>query len=255
MNENFAFCANNSSGDYLSFLSSDDVLLPGAIKTLVTALEHHPLACFAFGNIYYGLQVPRTQSSRASLRPFGNGSWTMVPMEAARDFFFPWTIKSTWMVGDLIRRGAYESCGGFEHCTLEIAGDVWLTSELIQRGGFLYTDSPLALFRARQVGHIEADPDRRLREFVDTLTLREGLKTNPIQQVRDILVVLYRLGADSRISVGTKADCAIKFVKLGRNDLATLVRFSQRAPFVVRCVSRLLSLPKALRDLLRLKRA
>jgi hypothetical protein len=178
----------------------------------------------------------------------------MVPMEAAQNFFFPWTIKSTWMVGDLIRRGAYESCGGFEHCTLEISGDVWITSELIQRGGFVYTDSPLALFRARQVGHVEVDPDRRLREFVDTLTLREGVKMSPIQHIRDILVVLYRLGADSRISDGTKADCASKFFQLGRNDLARMVRFSQRAPFVVRCVSRLLSLPKAIRDLVGLKR-
>ncbi len=253
MNDNFAFCANNSSGEYMSFLSSDDVLLPGAIETLVAALEHHPQACFAFGNIYYGLQVPRTESRRASLRPLGNGSWTMVPMEAARNFFFPWAIKSTWMVGDLIRRGAYVSCGGFEHCTLEISGDVWLTSELIKHGGFVYTDSPLALFRARQVGHVEADPDRRLREFVDTLTLREGVKPTPIQQVRDILVVLYRLGADSRISDCTKADCASKFVQLGRNDLAKVVRFSQRAPRVVRCASRFLSLSKALRDLLRLK--
>lgn len=254
MNENFAFCANNSSGDYLSFLSSDDALLPGAIETLVAALVHHPQACFAFGNIYYGLQVPRKDSCRASLRPLGNGSWTIVPMEAARNFFFPWTIKSTWMVGNLIRRDAYVSCGGFERCTLEISGDVWLTSELIRRGGFIYTDSPLALFRARELGHVEADPDRRLREFVDTITLREGVKPTPILQVRDILVVLYRLGADSRMLDCTKVDCANKFVELGRSDLARMVRFSLRAPRTVRCVSRLLSLPKALRDLLRLKR-
>ncbi len=42
-----------STSDYLAFLDADDIWVPGKLKTMVSALERHPLASLVFSEYSY----------------------------------------------------------------------------------------------------------------------------------------------------------------------------------------------------------
>lgn len=248
MNGNFAFCASQSSGDYVSFLSSDDMLVSGAIEVLVDALEQHAGAAFAFGNVHHGLDSAIVGDGRGLIRRQDVSGWRVVTGSEAYKFFFPWKMRSTWLVGNLIRRSAYLGTGGFSKCDMRVSGDVWLTRRLLENGGFVYTDRPLALFRARSVGHVEVDPNRRLNEFIDSIQFADGLAPSRFARIRQIAVLLYRVGAAGSASTELRKNSVDVFRSLGRADLATIAKISVRWPRISYFISIILSVPKRVRD-------
>ncbi len=244
MNENFAFCASCARGELISFLSSDDVLLPNAIAMLVDVLRDDPQAVFAAGNIFHARELPADLCDPSLIRPRSLAR-RVYGGQAARDFFFPWTLASTWMAGDLIRRSAYEATGGLAACDLEVAGDVWLTDQLLARGGFAYVPAPTALFRSRAPGHDEVDPDRRIADFIDKLHIDQNygggaMGRTVIDRLKQNVILVRRLGADRRSSRAIKDKACAVFARYGRRDLMLCVRLSLRAPMLVRWVSRVL---------------
>lgn len=226
MNDNFAFCASHARGKYLSFLSSDDLLLPHAIETLYGHLERDARLVFGCGNIYSARRLPSgPQRTRFLIREHGDGVRSFTPDEA-RAFFFPWTMACTWMAGDIIRRDAYEETGGFSKCDMLTTGDVWLTTQLLERGGFLCLDEPLALFRTRSLLKSEIDRDRRLFDFTDLLSsqARAGAgEPSAWRRLRQNASLAYRLGAAPQPSVEALQKSRETFQALGRHDLVRLV--------------------------------
>jgi len=244
MNENFAFCASSAKGEFISFLSSDDVLVPTAIELLVDVLREFPQAVFAAGNLYYTRDMPPQLSDPSLIRP------ESLPRQvycgpAARAFFFPWKLASTWMAGDLIRRSAYEATGGLAACDLEVTGDAWLTDQLLARGCFAYVPAPTALYRTRAPGHLEVDPDRRIADFIDMLHIDQNysggvMGRSFIDRLKQNVILVRRLGADRRSSRAIKETAFAVFARYGRRDLMLCVSLSLRLPALVRIVSRAL---------------
>lgn len=224
MIDNFAFCAQHARGEYISFLSSDDVLLPSAIQKLYEALERHASAVFACGNIYSARSLPAQRHS-SLIRPIVSESEVVYSSKQAEDFFFPWKMASTWMAGDLIRRDAYERTGGFGASNMRAAGDVWLTRALLMQGDFVCLSDPLALFRTRAIFSKEVDRDRRLLNFMDGIIISSEEKSNIsiTKKIYQYILLAYRLGADPRPSKDTISKVWQVFDKQGRSDLAFIV--------------------------------
>jgi glycosyltransferase involved in cell wall biosynthesis len=173
MNDHFAFAAScvNTNSKYISFLSSDDLLAPNAIKELVVFAENNPSAVFIAGNIIEAVESPanfeqfehriRTAEHKVGLYTF----------QDAIGLFCPWRKSSTWMVGDLIKYEAYNATGGFSACDYYISGDLWLTKELLKlkNNDFGCIRITTGFFRLRADGILPADGDRSLSTDLDML--------------------------------------------------------------------------------------
>lgn len=245
MNDNFAFCASHARGKFISFLSSDDVLLPHAIRTLYDHIDRHPQIVFGCGNIYSARRFPSDSNrTRFLIRAHGKRVRSFSP-EEARGVFFPWTMASTWMAGNIIRRDAYEKTGGFSRCDMLTTGDVWLTKMLLEQGGFFCLDEPLALFRTRSLLKTEVDRDRRLFDFTDLLSsqAREGARAPTAwRRFRQNASLAYRLGAAPQPSVEALRRSREALVALSRHDLVRLVDRQLANDIALRVVGWTLSL-------------
>jgi glycosyltransferase involved in cell wall biosynthesis len=226
MNENFAFCASHARGQFISFLSSDDLLLPHAIQMLFDHIERDPNVVFGCGNIYSARRLP-SDSNRTKflIRAYGQRA-RYLSSQDAQAFFFPWSMGCTWMAGDIIRRAAYERTGGFSKCDMLTTGDVWLTKKLLEQGGFFCLDEPLALFRTRSLIKPEVDRDRRLFDFADLLVLQAGGSAPPPSAVRKFkqgVSLAYRLGSVPHPSGEALERSQKIFLDLHRYDLVRVI--------------------------------
>jgi len=241
INENFDFCARNGSGRLISFLSSDDLLLPDAIARLVDAFKSHENIAFAFGNIIHDYEIPMNYLNGQSLiRPIGS-SCAVYREEIAIKFFYPWNKGSTWMAGDLIDAQIYRQTGGLSNCEYLVAGDNWLTTKLLELGGCICLDQPLALFRMRKIDHVEADCDRRLLEFADRVLIanKTSRKTAKFSsRIYDSLNLIQRLGEYPHPTVGAIKTVNGVFIKCGRKDLAGIVDYYQTKSQLYKIISK-----------------
>jgi glycosyltransferase involved in cell wall biosynthesis len=247
MKANFHFCASCSSSEYISFLSSDDVLLPGAIQKLVSVLERFPRAAFACGNVLRHETMPTGDFATYLIRrPRGHEPRELEGDEAA-GFFFPWRSQSTWMVGNLIRRAAYVQTGGLAQSNLEVASDVWLTRRLLDHGTFVYVDEPLALFRVRPNKHRCVEPDRGVLECMDAVLLHTDTSRIPVlTRFVQFAKLIHALGNDMRTSASVKRSAAEFFSSKGRWGLLACCRLSSYSPRTLRVLALGLSLPRRL---------
>lgn len=225
INENFAFCASFADGDYISFLSSDDLLTTDAIERLVDVLEYNANCVFAFGNIWHSYEMPPLQNYEKMLIRPNLSDYRVYDKKEGINFFYPWRRSSTWMCGNLIRRYIYEEIGGIGKSTLRVAGDNWLTTELLKYGGFVCIGRPLALFRMRAINHVEVDRDRRLLEYCDRIALKSQAHPIPsiAQQIWQNLNLIQRLGEHKQPSeLGLKSAREV-FELYGRHDLKFII--------------------------------
>jgi len=175
MIKNFSFAASFATGKYISFLSSDDFLMLDAIDKLVPLLEIDDSAVFAFGNIYAStFYNDNINDNRFLLRKDDNSSGVL-NIDRCLSLFLPWSMQSTWLVGDLIRRDVYIEIGGFESCTYQINGDMWLTLELLGKGLCAYTSKKIAFYRLRDAGKFAADGDRRFFILMDLISFSQQI--------------------------------------------------------------------------------
>ena len=245
MKANFHFCASYSTAEYISFLSSDDVLLPGSIQNLMSVLERFPRAAFACGNVLRHETMPSGDFAPYLIRrPRGHEPRELQGKEAV-SFFFPWRHQSTWMVGNLIRRAAYVQTGGLAQSSLEVASDVWLTRRLLSHGTFVYIDEPLALFRIRPIRHRCVDPDRGVLECMDAALLNTDASGIPgVTRLVQFTKLIHALGHDMRTSTRVKRSAAEFFSSKGRWGLSAFCRLSSYSPRTFHVLALGLSLPR-----------
>jgi len=149
--QHFAFAGFHANGQLLSFLPSDDWLEANWLEMMLAVLEKHPDAAFAFCDLRKHVvesgEVSRYRDDAYPSRYFTNA-------EAIRIFGkFICRDTSAYMVGALIRSGAYFKSGGFHDAGVRYAGDACMGLGLIKYGGVAYESRALAnytVWTARQ---------------------------------------------------------------------------------------------------------
>jgi len=120
-----------TNGDILLYLGADDVLLPGAIGTVVSALQEYPSFVGAYGD--YLLIDDRSQTIRRVSAP---------PIDLTgmlRDFTSP-------PAGTFFRRSTWECVGGWDESLSQVPDRDFLQRALLH-GPLLRLREPLAAFR------------------------------------------------------------------------------------------------------------
>jgi glycosyltransferase involved in cell wall biosynthesis len=122
-----------ASGDIFGFLNSDDVLLPGALKSVAQVLEQHPDCDIVMGNGFtidaHGKRIRRIRAAGFTLDRYFYGGAT-------------WLQQATFF-----RRAAFEAVGGF-NIKNRSCWDGELLVDMIRQGAKVrYLNRDLALFR------------------------------------------------------------------------------------------------------------
>lgn len=127
--------AQAGTGEYLAFLDSDDLWLPGKLAKSVQALSAKPFAVLAFSDCIVLHEDGRKEalwcSGRAPcLEEMMRGGWVILPSAV------------------VMRRAAFETCGGFSAEFRYPGGEdplMWLMAR--EQGEFVYLPEPLAIYR------------------------------------------------------------------------------------------------------------
>lgn len=141
--ENFAFAAENASGEYLCFLSSDDKLTDDAIRKLLSAARMHPEAVAIYGD-WLKINEQGEIIGQSPHTTYTDGSAEIL---AHLQFLENITI------GALIKASAYRSVGGFhyENSRIYYSGDVYLGLKLLAVGPALHVEGDTMLVQAWSV--------------------------------------------------------------------------------------------------------
>jgi glycosyltransferase involved in cell wall biosynthesis len=163
--ENFNFCASQTEGEYLTFLSSDDILLPDFSARLSLLLDKSPHCSF----VYCAAELIDGVGQRIGFERHvgGNRQWTS--REALKRF-----MRGSRCVFDamMIRRICYERCGGLGilrngKYLLELP-DWDLDLRLAMMGDVAYLDEILVQFRFWSAPNREQN-SRRLPRYIEEL--------------------------------------------------------------------------------------
>ena len=135
-----------STGEYLAFLDSDDLWMPGKLSTMIRALEQNPRASLAFSEFGFiddeGREY-RTSSIRES--PKFEEVMTECPFPAAS--LSEGLMTSTWV----LRRSSFDAVGGFCEAFRGVGWeDCWVLVLLRELGEFLYVADKLTGYRTSQ---------------------------------------------------------------------------------------------------------
>jgi GT2 family glycosyltransferase len=139
MSDNFAFCADQSMGEYLNFLPSDDFLLPGFCSRLVKILDEHVNIVFAHCACKLVDGNSRDVGFERSIHP----SFIRSGVDELQRYV--WGQRSVF-TGTLIRRTAYEQVGGMA-VVRDMVGDWDLCLRLLRLGDVAYCSEVLAGYR------------------------------------------------------------------------------------------------------------
>jgi GT2 family glycosyltransferase len=155
MTENFAFAADQASGEFISFLASDDWVHPSWLQDLMPILSAHPEAVFGFGEIadvaYDDLQKINFLYRDSAMATSFYATEELLPI------MFRFNRQSSWMVGDVIRADAYRKAGGIGYGGFKYSSDWGLVARLLELGGGVYLNQVVAKYRSW--GHAEGKVD------------------------------------------------------------------------------------------------
>lgn len=170
-----------ASGDIFGFLNSDDVLLPGAMKTVSRAFEQNPDCDIVMGNGFIvdamGKRIRRIRAAGFTLDRYFYGGAT-------------WLQQATFF-----RRTAFEQVGGFNQNNRS-CWDGELVVDMVRLGAKVkYVNQDLALFRIhshsitgsrRHSEMMKADADRMF-------SLSRGRPWTALDTLRTYLVRVERI--------------------------------------------------------------
>jgi glycosyltransferase involved in cell wall biosynthesis len=139
-------------GELMGYLNSDDMLLPGAVSTLVAALEDDPELVAAYGDAIWLDEEGRTIGYAESR------SWDLVQM----------VISGSGRVhqpSSLWRRGAWDEVGGLE-TSLHYTFDTLFFIRLATLGPARQLHEPLSGYRLHPDSKTYTEPPPKLEEYV-----------------------------------------------------------------------------------------
>jgi hypothetical protein len=149
----------NGRAPFVCWLNSDDWLLPGALKSLVAALQHNPAAPMAYGRVWNYVESTK-RTNPVFVRPFSE--WWMAQL----------CIVS--QPGTLIRRTAWEAVGGVDE-TLHMTMDYDLWWRLYKALGPLeFVDTFLATNREHPETKTSTRRKAHYREAIDVVRRHYG---------------------------------------------------------------------------------
>ena len=136
---NGIFCASQSTGEYLNFLSSDDLLHPDFCVRLAAILDGHPNVAFAHAAVGRISAEGRVIGYERSIHP----SFIRSGLQELQRYI--WGQRNVF-IAVLIRRTALEEAGGMAK-DLETLGDWYLSLRLLLVGDVAYCSDVLAYYR------------------------------------------------------------------------------------------------------------
>jgi glycosyltransferase involved in cell wall biosynthesis len=124
--------------DFVAFVDSDDLLLPGALAALVAALQAAPSAPFAFGQGLSAARSPRGWAPQGLIRPD--------PAELEAPLAALYVRNSVPSSGALVRTAAARAVGGFDTSLRFVEDhDFWL--RLARRGEPVHVPELVSIYR------------------------------------------------------------------------------------------------------------
>ncbi|MDE2320338.1 MAG: glycosyltransferase [candidate division NC10 bacterium] len=172
MKDNFGFCAAESSGEYINFLSSDDRLHPGFCRQMAQILDAHPNVSFAHSAVQRIDANGWVIGCERSIHP----SFVRSGVQELQRYVWQ---QCNVFIAALIRKTAYQAVGGTKYL-LDMVGDWDLSLRLLTVGNVAYCSDVLAAYRDWST------PQRRSR-FV--------------AHVRDTRLLYQRLESDGTVSL------------------------------------------------------
>jgi len=137
---NFAFCFSQSTGEYLNFLSSDDLLHPDFCMRMAAILDGHPNVAFAHAAVGRINSEGRVIGYEKSIDP----SFIRSGLKEFQRYI--WGHRNVFIAA-LTRRTAFEEAGGVVSEELELVGDWYLSLRLLLLGDVAYCSDVLAYYR------------------------------------------------------------------------------------------------------------
>jgi GT2 family glycosyltransferase len=144
--QHFAYAGFQARGEFISYLPSDDCLEPNWLTEMLSALQKHPAASFAYCDIYR-----HDQKSGQTSRYRGDGyASRCIPNTEAMHIFGKLIsgASSAFIVGALIRSNAFFKCGGVHDAGAMYAGDLTIGLGLLRYGDVVYVAQPLVHYTA-----------------------------------------------------------------------------------------------------------
>ncbi|MDX6634553.1 MAG: hypothetical protein QOF06_756 [Solirubrobacterales bacterium] len=140
-----------SKGPLVMFFDADDVLLPGALRTLAGAISRHPEAAVVYGRTRHWFSWPGNPGDHDSAWDFDSqlpgtdgtvfAAEQLLPTLAREDDLLP-SICSA-----LVRREALDRVGGWEESFEDVYDDFVLWTKLFATNPTLVVDETLSLYR------------------------------------------------------------------------------------------------------------
>jgi glycosyltransferase involved in cell wall biosynthesis len=197
LNRGFA----RATGEVLSFLSSDDTLLPGAVSRVVRAFEAEPDLLMVYGDVLI------TDERSEVVEHHASGEWHLPTM--AR------TVYTVHQPASFFTRRAWELAGPFDERSWGLF-DVEFGLRLAAAGRALHLHEPLATFRlhpgSKQVSrHARMGGEclRFAREFFESPELPEPLRP----YARDARATLHRRAALNFAAAGESGRARRAFLR------------------------------------------
>jgi glycosyltransferase involved in cell wall biosynthesis len=137
------------TGEYVHFLDDDDVLLPGAYRALVNALQAHPRAAVAFGRVEPFGAGPEVMKNEARFfRSAGRRARIGQGLHSRFWMLANMLFKNTVVINSagLIRRSCLEALGGYDP-QLRLFEDLELFIRAFREFGCVFVDRTVLKYR------------------------------------------------------------------------------------------------------------
>jgi glycosyltransferase involved in cell wall biosynthesis len=135
----FQWASEQATGEYISFLGSDDWFEATFVEELIKLIDPNPRVSMAFCN--------QKLYSQGKLTNFIYLKSGVFPSETEFQDYFHFKKMKGNTCGGLFRHSVYKTIGGIGDGNMIFAADKWLMIQMAVQGDVAYTDKPLAVFR------------------------------------------------------------------------------------------------------------
>jgi glycosyltransferase involved in cell wall biosynthesis len=199
--------AAQARGQYIAFLDSDDLWLPGKLKRMVAEIEQNPGASLAFSEY---------SSFTDSGVECGNSSLGHAPsMRELMETSLPPILTSTWVLA----KEKFERSGGF--CRDFRGGqgfeDSWLLLILRELGEFVYIPKVLTRYRIHENVENADKYDHALSTFTSLARARYGRKGKAlVRNAKNLQCRFLRSKVAHQIDRGERLAAFLSLVRIAR---------------------------------------